>query len=415
VERAISVIGLAAMVGLAWLLSENRRRVDWRLVGIGVGLQVALALLVLRTGFGAWFFEAVRGVFNVLTEASNQGASFVFGNLIEPFSVTLADSDMEGAPQSLTINAALAFSVLPTIIVVSSIAGILYHLHVIQATVRAMAWLMRRTLRTSGAETFGTAILVFMGIESMPTLKGYLRAMTRSELLTVMTAFMSTVAANVMIIYATFGAEPGNLLAASLMSAPAAILLSKILVPETETPVTLGARRIEVTVDSHNVFDGAARGASEGLMLALNVGALLIAFVSLIFLLNWGFDRVLGLSFTEIMGYGFRPFAFIMGVPGHDIAAVGNLLGTKTILNEFIAYSDMLGLIEQGALSPRSITIATYALCGFANPGSLGILMAGLTGLVPERRKDVAQLGVKSLIAGTLASFMTACIAGVLA
>ncbi len=412
-ERAISIVGLVTMIALAWLLSENRRRVDWRLVGIGLGLQVALALLVLRTGFGAWFFEAVRTVFDVLTEASNQGASFVFGNLIRPF--TLKQDALVDADGPLFVNGVLAFSVLPTIIVVSAIAGILYHLGAIQACVRALAFVMRRTLRTSGAETFGTAMLVFMGIESMPTLKGYLRAMTRSELLTVMTAFMSTVAANVMIIYANFGAEPGNLLAASLMSAPAAILLSKVLIPETETPPTLGTGRVEVAVDSHNVIDGAARGASEGLMLALNVGALLIAFVSVVYLINTGFAAVLGISFSELTGFVFRPFAFVMGIPRGDIAEVSTLLGTKTIVNEFIAYSDMNVLIGEGALQPRSVTIATYALCGFANPGSLGILIAGLVGLVPERRKDVAQLGLKSLIAGTLASFMTACIAGVLA
>ena len=412
-DRIISLCGLIAMVALAWSLSENRRRVDWRLVGIGMGLQAALALLVLRTGFGDWFFGAVRVVFDTLTDASNQGAGFVFGNLIHPF--TLKQDAMVDADGPLFVNGVLAFSVLPTIIVVSSLAGILYHLGVIQAAVRALAYLMQRTLRTSGAETFGTAILVFMGVESMPTLKGYLRTMTRSALLTVMTAFLSTVAANVMLIYATFGAEPGNLLAASLMSAPAAILLAKIMIPETETPATLGTGRIEVEVESHNVIDGAARGASEGVLLALNVGALLIAFISLVYLINLGFLAVLNMSFTEIMGFVFRPFAFLMGIPREDIGEVSTLLGTKTIINEFIAYSDLSTLIEHNALQPRSVTITTYALCGFANPGSLGILIAALAGLVPERRKDITQLGVKSLIAGTLATFMTACIAGILA
>jgi CNT family concentrative nucleoside transporter len=303
---------------------------------------------------------------------------------------------------------------LPTIIVVSCLAGIFYHLRVIQALVRGMAWLMQRTLKTSGAETFGAALQIFTGIESMPALKGYLQTMTRSELFTVMMAFMASVATNVLLIYATFGAEPGHLMAASVMSAPAAILIAKIMVPERETPQTLGAGRIKVPVDTHNVVDAAARGASEGLMLALNVGALLIAFVSVVYLINWGFDAVTGRSFTELMGYAFRPFAFLMGVPREDVAAVGNLLGTKTILNEFMAYSDMKILIDQGALQPRSVTIATYALCGFANPGSLGILLAGLSGLIPERRGDLATLGIKSLIGGTIATFMTACIVGVL-
>jgi CNT family concentrative nucleoside transporter len=411
-ERILSGLGLATFIVLAWLLSEDRRRVDWRLVFIAVGLQFALALLFLRTAFGEWFFDVVQRGFGVVTAASNEGARFVFGNLIQPF--TLKPEAVEGAENPVFINAALAFSVLPTIIVVSSIAGILYHLRVIQTLVRAMAWLMQRTLRTSGAETFGAALQIFTGIESMPALKGYLRTMTRSELFTVMMAFMASVATNVLLIYATFGAEPGHLMAASVMSAPAAILIAKIMVPERDRPQTLGMGGIAVPVESHNVIDAAARGASEGVLLALNVGGLLIAFVSLVYLINWGFDAALGRSFTELMGYAFRPFAFLMGVPREDIAEVGSLLGTKTVLNEFIAYSDMKTLIDQGALSPRSVTIATYALCGFANPGSLGILLAGLSGLVPERRGDLAGLGVKSLVGGTLATFMTACIAGIL-
>ncbi|MDK1021591.1 MAG: nucleoside transporter C-terminal domain-containing protein [Candidatus Hydrogenedentes bacterium] len=311
------------------------------------------------------------------------------------------------------INGVVAFSVLPTVIVVSCLAGILYHLRVIQYVVRFMSAVMRRTLRTSGAETFGVAMLVFFGIESMPTLKGYLRTMTRSELLTVMSAFMATVAANVSLIYATFGAEPGHILAASLMSAPAAILIAKLMVPEVETPPTL-AGHVEIEVESHNVIDGAARGASEGLMLALNIGALLIAFISIVYLINTAFDAAIGYSFTEVMGWLFQPFAFLMGVPREDIGAVGQLLATKTVINEFIAYSDMKGMIDAGTLSPRSVTIATYALCGFANPGSLGILIAGLASLVPERRREITKLGFKAMIAGTLAVFMTACIAGIL-
>lgn len=412
-ERAISGAGLVTMIALAWAISENRRKVDWRLVAIAVGLQFALALLVLRTGFGERFFTVVREGFILITNASDEGARFVFGNLTRSF--TLAEGTVVEVEGQLFINGVVAFSVLPTVIVVSSLAGILYHLRVIQAIVRGLSWGMERTLRTSGAETFGASMLVFLGIESMPTLKGYLRAMTRSELLTVMTAFMATVAANVSLIYASFGAEPGNLLAASLMSAPAAILIAKIMVPETETPATLGRDGVAAPVESHNVIDGAARGASDGVMLALNIGGLLIAFISIMYLINSAFDWAVGYSFTEIMGFVFRPFAFLMGVPRADVAAVGNLLGTKTIINEFVAYSDMKALIDQNAISSRSVTIATYALCGFANPGSLGILIAGLAGLVPERRRDITALGLKSLIAGTLAVFMTACIAGILA
>ncbi len=411
-DRTISAIGLLALLLIAWLISEDRKRMPWRLVAIAVTLQFTLALVFLRTSFGDWFFDVVQRGFGVITAASNEGARFVFGNLIQPF--TLKTDAVEGAKDPLFVNAALAFSVLPTIVVVSSIAGILYYLRVIQAFVRVFAWLMQRTLGTSGAETFGATLQIFTGIESMPALKGYLRNMTRSELFTVMMAFMASVATNVLLIYATFGAEPGHLMAASVMSAPAALLIAKIMVPERETPQTLGTGRIAVPVESHNVIDAAARGASEGVLLALNVGGLLIAFVSIVYLINWGFDAALGRSFTELMGYAFRPFAFLMGVPREDVAEVGNLLGTKTVLNEFIAYSDMKALIDQGALSPRSIMIASYALCGFANPGSLGILLASLFGLIPERRSDLASLGVKSLVGGTLATFSTACIAGIL-
>ncbi len=410
--RLISVLGLFAMIGLAWVLSERRAKVPWRLVGIALALQVTLGLLVLRTGFGRAFFEGVRAAFIVITNASLEGSKFVFGNLAEV--VVLNEGAVAGAEGPFVINGVVAFAVLPTVIVVSCRAAILYHFGVIQACVRAMAWLMSRTLKTSGAETFATAMLVFMGIESMPTVKAYLRAMTRSELCTVMTAFMSTVAANVMLIYATFGAEPGNLLAASIMSAPAAILIAKILVPETETPKTGGNERIEIEIESHNTIDAASRGASEGLSLALNIGALLIAFVSIIYLINAAFTATLGVSFSEVMAYVFYPFAWLMGVPAAEVGSVAQLLGTKTVVNEFIAYSDMRGMIDAGALSDRSITIATYALCGFANPGSLGILIAALSSLVPERRKDITQLGLKSFLAGTLAVFMTACIAGIL-
>lgn len=409
-ERLISAFGLVAMIAIALALSENRRRVDWRLVGIAVGLQFTLAVLVLRSGLGERFFAAVRTGFVFVTQASDEGARFLFGNLTRAF--TLSDDAVVDVSGPLFINGVVAFSVLPTVIVVSAIAAILYHWRVIPTAVQAMTWLMRRTLRTSGPETFAASMLVFLGVESLPTVKAYLRRMTRSELLTVMTAFMATVAANVSLIYATFGAEPGNLLAASLMSAPAAILIAKILVPET---VAVGADDVVITVETHNAFDAAAQGASEGVALALNIGALLIAFISIVFMVNAACSSVLGLSFTDIMGYAFRPFAWLMGVPVEDVAKVGRLLGTKTVVNEFIAYADMSTLIQEGALQPRSVTIATYALCGFANPGSLGILIAGLAGLAPERRAEITGLGLRALAGGTLAAFMTACVAGILA
>ncbi|NIA16648.1 MAG: NupC/NupG family nucleoside CNT transporter [Nitrospiraceae bacterium] len=396
--RLISLAGLFVMLALAWLLSENRRKVPWRIVLWGLALQLIFGLLVLRTAFGRTFFDHVRAAFGILTDATKEGAGFVFGNL----------------PVNYDIGAIIAFQVLPVIIFVSSLAAILHHLRITQFVVRTLAYAMRRTMKTSGAETFGASLLVFLGIESLTAIRVYLRDMTRSELCTLMTTFMATIAASVMVAYASFGAEPGHLLAASLMSAPAAILISKIMVPEQDKPKTSGDAPITVPVESHNVVDAAARGASDGLMLALNVGAMLIAFIGLIYLIDLAVARVTGSTFPEIMGWVFRPFAFLMGVPRADIAEVAQLLGKKTVLNEFLAYADLKGFIDAGTLSPRGVTIATYALCGFANPGSLGILLGAMTGMIPERRAEVVNLGLRAFIGGTLACFTTACMAGLL-
>jgi CNT family concentrative nucleoside transporter len=417
VLRCISLAGLVCMAALAWLISENRRAVPWRVVGWGVGLQFGFGLLVLGTGFGRVFFEWVRRAFDVITASSNAGASFVFGNLHRVFILDEATVLGAGGPERVegfAVGAVIAFQVLPVIIFVAALSAILQHLGVVQAVVRAMAWLMRRTLRTSGAETFGTALLVFLGIESASAIAGYLPRMTRSEIFTLMTAFLATIAASVMVAYAGFGAQPGHLLAASLMSAPAALLMAKLIVPETGAPETLGSGRIEIEVESHNVFDAAARGGAIGLNMALNVAAMLIIFVGLIHMLDLGLTAVTGYSATALLGWLFRPVAFLMGVPLQDVPAVAELLATKSVFNEFLAYQALQPLIESGQLQPRSITIATYALCGFANPGSLGILIGALAALLPERRAEVAALSVKAFVAGTLACFTTACVAGVL-
>lgn len=393
--RLLSLAGLIVFLGLAWLMSENRRVVPWRIALWGLGLQFAFALLVLQTGLAGPFFAGVDAVVGVLTDATMEGAEFVFGA-----------AAVEGE--------AVAFQVLPVIIFVASLSAILYHLRVIQALVRAVAWVMRRTLRTSGAETFGAALLIFLGIESTTALRGYIANMTRSELCTLMTTFMGTIAGSVMVVYATFGAEPGHLVAASLMSAPAAILISKLMVPETETPQTQEGPTIDVPIDSHNVVDAAAQGASEGLKLALNIATMLIAFIGLIYLLNLAAGAVFGITFEGIMGYVFVPFAFLMGVPWADAITVGELIGTKTVLNEFLAYAALQEQVEAGIIDGRALTIATYALCGFANPGSLGIVIAGVSALVPERRAEIVKLGLKAFIGGTLAAFCTACVAGII-
>ena len=396
--RATSLLGLLVFLLLAWVLSENRKAVQWRTVAWGLGLQFALGVLVLRTSFAPSFFHGVQSGFEVLTEATQEGAGFVFGKL--------TDRSASGS--------IIAFQVLPVIILVSSLSAVLIHWRIIPFVVNVFAWVMRRTMRTSGMETVCAAMQVFAGIESMPAFRPYFADMTRSELCTVMTTFMASIAASVMVAYASFGAEPGHLLAASIMSAPAAILISKLLVPETGHPKTDGAQQVIIPRESQNVVDAAARGAADGVQLAINVGAMLIAFIGLVFLADLLFKQLAGVPFAVATGWLFRPFAFLMGVPLHDIGVVGGLLGKKTVLNEFLAYADLKPLIQSGALSPRGVTIATYALCSFANPGSLAILIGACTTLMPQRRGEVVELGLKSFVGGTLSGFITATIAGML-
>ena len=405
------------MLAIAWLLSEHRAAPRLRLLLWAVGLQFALGLLVLRTPFGAPFFDGVRQGFELITSASREGARFLFGNLTDFFLLESALVPGAGGLERVegyAISAVVAFQVLPTIIFVGALSAVLQHLGVVQFLVGAIAKLMRRTLRTSGAETFAAALLIFLGIEGVSALGGYVAKMTRSELFTIMTCFLATIAASVMAAYVSFGAVPGHLLAASLISAPAGILIAKLMVPERETPATSGDTVIVLPRESHNVFDAASRGASLGLAMALNVGAMLIVFVGFIYLADLATEALTGLTLTTLLGWAFRPFAFLLGVPWADIPKVGELLAAKTVFNEFIAYSNMQPLIAEQAISPRSITIATYALCGFANPGSLGIMIGALSAMVPERRGDVAQMAFRALIAGTLAAFTTACVAGIL-
>ena len=412
--RMVSALGLVILIALAWALSEKRSRIGWRLVVMGLALQFAIGIVLLIVPvIRDTVFAGMGGVVNLLTDSTRAGAKVIFGQLADSVEIPTG-----GGPGSeggvFTLAAPFAFTVLPVIIFVSALAAILHHLHVIQFFVGATSWLMRRSLRTSGAETLGAALLIFLGIEAVSAIRGYLARMTRSELCTIMTTFMATIAGSVMIIYATFGAEPGHLLIASLMSAPAAILFAKMLVPETEQPETSGDQRVHVQIDSFNVIDAAAQGTATGLNMALSVGAMVIVFVALIHMLNLFLSWGIGVTFTDLMAYAFYPFALVMGVPKADAWTVAQLLGTKSVINEFVAYLDLQAAIQAGALSPRSITIATYALCGFANPGSIGIAIAGLDALIPERRREVTGLAWKSFVGGTLACFATACVAGIL-
>lgn len=397
-ERIVGIFGILVFIGIALALSENRGKVVWRLVGWGMGLQFVFAVLILRTGPGKHFFDLAKKFFDKLIEFSNAGAVFLFGTLVT----------------DLNIGAVMAFHALPIIVFVSALAGIFYHLGIIQKFVSATAWIMQRSLKTSGAESLAAALFIFLGIESTTAIPVYIRKMTRSEIFTLMTAFMSTIAGSVMGVYVAFGASAGHLLAASIMSAPAAITIAKIMIPETGEPLTRGSVTFRPQIGSANVIDAAANGAAEGLKLALNIGAMLIAFVGLITMLNFVINWIAGITFTQLLGYFFLPFAYLLGIPFADALNVSHLLGMKTVLNEFLAYQEMRTLITQGQLSPRAVTISTYALCGFANFGSIAILIGGLGGIDPHRRGEVAALGIKALIAGTLAAFMTACFAGIL-
>ena len=398
--RFISFIGLIVMMFLAWLISEDRKSMNFRLILTGVGLQIVFALLILKTRPGRLVFEGARAVVAQIIGFSDAGAQFIFG---------------EGFREHY-----FAFSVLPTIIFVGSIMAVLFYLGVLQFIVKVMAWVMVRVMDVSGSESLAAAANVFVGQTEAPlVIKEYLRTMTKSELMAMMTGGMATIAGGVMAAYASMGADAGHLLAASIMSAPASLVLAKIIIPEKEHSVTKGVVEINIPRQDTNVLDAACRGASEGLKLALNVAAMLIAFIALVALLNWILTIFpkewfggTPLTLERLLGWILSPLAWIMGVEWKDAGTVGMLLGKKTILNEFVAYMDLVKFKD--VISLRSFTIATYALCGFANFASVAIQIGGIGALVPERRKDFAQIGFKAMLGGTLAAFMTATIAGIL-
>ncbi len=411
--RLINVLGLLVMMLIAWALSSNRKHVHWRVVGWGVGLQAILGVLILRTSWGRAAFDGVTKGVNALLGFYMDGANLVFGDLMNV---------------KLMGYSSLPFvlSVVPTVIFFSSLMAVLYHLKVMQKLIGGIAWLMRRTLKTSGAESLSAAGNIFVGQTEAPLLvRPYIGQMTESELMAVMVGGFATVAGGVMVAYVgmlqgVFADIAGHLMTASIMSAPASLLIAKLMVPEDGNPVTRDTAAKAEGTNYQNVVDAAAGGAAEGVKLALNMAAMLIAFVALVSLLNALIGVVGGLfgaeqlTFQKILGYVCAPLAWLMGVPWADAPTVGSLIGTKTVLNEFYAYADLASLIREGALSPRSVVIATYALCGFANFGSIAIQVGGMSGMAPERRGDLARLGIKAMVGGTLAAFMTANIAGIL-
>ncbi len=411
--RLISFMGLCVMLLLAWALSEDRRRVHVRLIVTGMLFQLVFALLILKTTPGRIVFDAMQRFVNGIIACGDEGMSFVFG---------------EGFKEHY-----FAFSVLPLIVFFSCLTAILFHWGVIQKIVKVLAWSMVRVMDVSGSESLAAAANVFLGHTEAPLMvRPYLESMTRSELMAMLTGGMATIAGSVMAAYVGLGIDAGHLLAASIMSAPASLVIAKIMVPEREESLTKGQVRVEVPRQGRNVIDAACHGASIGLKLALNVGAMVLAFVCMIALINWGLERgqfyvvylaygsdaaaelseASVLTFERIMGWIFCPFAWVMGIEAGDVLKVSSVLGEKTVLNEFIAYMDLVQMREQ--LSPRSFTIATYALCGFANFGSVAIQIGGIGSIVPSRREDIAQLSLRSMVGGTLAAFTTACIVGML-
>jgi CNT family concentrative nucleoside transporter len=413
VERAVALAGIASLLGVAWSCSTARRAVRWQTVAAALALQLAIALAVLRTPLGSAAFRWLNDGALAFVAAADAGIEFVFGRWPERV------LGPEGTPIALPY--VFAVRVLPIVIFMSSVFAVLQHYGLLQRLVDAMARALRRLLRVSGAEALATAAEVFLGMTESPlVIRPYVPGLTRSELFCVMTAGMATVAGSVLVAYmGMLGPQyAGHLIAASFMSAPAAIGIAKLMVPELETPATLGSARIALERDTRNGIDAAASGAVLGVRLALNIGGMLIAFVALVHLadalLGWvaGWFGQPGLTLEGALGAALAPVAWLLGVPWDDAARIGQLLGVKTVLNEFIAYQMLAD--ARASLEPRSVVIASYALCGFANLGSLAVLIGGISGIAPERRSDVARDGLRAVLAGSLATLLNGAIAGLL-
>jgi CNT family concentrative nucleoside transporter len=409
--RVQPLVGLIVILAIAYALSSNRRAIDRRTVAWGLALQIVFALLVLKTTGGQRLFQTLGGAINRLLDFAFVGSSFVFGPLGSKEVWPRIMTNVLGE-EGLRYGVVFAFQVLPTIIFIAALFAILYYYGVMQLIVRLFAIVMRRFMKASGAESLNVAASIFMGQTEAPlTIRPFLPRMTESELMTVMTAGMAHISGGIMAAYILFGIEAQHLLTAVIMTAPGTLMMAKIFVPETQLPETMGTVKLHVERTDVNVIDAAGRGTSEGLMLALNVGAMLISFLALIALVN-AILGLAGLSLQQIFGWIFAPVAWSMGVPWRDAATVGNLLGTRMALNEFVAYSQLGSL--KPVLDPKSFTIATFALCGFANFSSIGIQIGGIGALAPTRRHDLARLGFRAMLAGTLANFVTATIAGFL-
>jgi concentrative nucleoside transporter, CNT family len=408
--RFTGLLGLIVFLGLAYAFSTNRRAIRWQTVGWGLGLQIIFAFLVIKWSYGQHILKSVSDVITGLLAHSADGSSLVFGALGDPKSVA----------------SVFAFAVLPTIIFVSAFFAILYHIGLMQQIIKVVAWVMQFTMGTSGAESTNVAASIFMGQTEAPlTIRPFLSGATRSELMTIMTSGMAHVSGGIMAAYILFGINAKDLLSAVIMTAPGTILVAKMLVPETEVPATQGTVTMPPSEEHKNEnFIGAiARGTIDGGQLAFNVAIMLISFVALVGLFNaimlsisnvlWAHGHIpFPHSLNNILGLIGAPVAWLIGIPWHEARTIGNLLGTRTIINEFLAFNQ-LGKIK-ASLSPRTFSIATFALCGFANVGSIGMQIGGIGALVPNRRNDLAKLGLRAMLAGTMANLMSASIVSML-
>ena len=419
--RYTGVLGILAVLAAAWLFSTDRRHIRWRTVAWGLGLQFTFAYIVLRFDFGQRTMTWAGGVVNKMLSATVAGSQVLFGQLGLPNAGAFGDLLNKLPNHTANEGAIFAFQVLPTIIFISAFFAVLYHIGVMQIVIRAMAWVMLKTMRISGAESMNVAASIFMGQTEAPlTIRPFLSKATRSELMTIMTSGMAHVSGGIMAMYISQGIDASHLLSAVIMTSPGTILMAKMLVPETEVPATEGKVIIpkdEMHADE-NFIGAIARGTIDGGKLAMNVAIMLVSFLALVALLDMLLGWVHGqpyahwvpASLGQILGFVFAPVAWLIGVPWRDAGAIGNLLGTRMALNEVIAYI-ALGA-EKATLLPRSFTIATFALCGFANLGSIGMQIGGIGALVPERRNDLARLGVRAMLAGTMANLISASIAG---
>jgi concentrative nucleoside transporter, CNT family len=407
--RFTGVLGMLVILAGAYLFSTSRKSIQLKTVLWGLGLQLTLGYFVLRSAFGSKIFSFLGAGANKLLSFSYAGSAFVFGDL--------------GLPKELSrLGFNFAFQVLPTIIFIAAFFAVLYHMGVMQLIIRAAAWIMTRVMGASGAESLNVAASIFMGQTEAPlTIRPFLPKLTKSELMCVMTSGMAHISGGMMAGYIQVGgADPKNLLTAVIMTAPGTLLMAKMLVPETEQPLTAGRVEMPPMEKESNILGAIARGTTDGLNLALNVGAMLITFIALLALLNammggihnWPHMAWFPESMQTLFGWVFAPVAWLIGIPWHDAPKIGNLLGTRMVINEFVAFSQ-LGPMKD-SLDPRSFMIATFALCGFANFSSIGIQIGGIGALAPEQRGQLAKFGIRAMLAGTMANLMSACIVGIL-